>query len=196
MKRVLRISKINWPGLVAALLIVTTVGCSIFDPREAEEPGSSGTPFIAPDVPSLVFSNLKSGLEDLTGVNYEKSLGDEFTFIPLPSDASQLPGAFDNWTKSVEMEVTNKILADATLLLVSFINPEQIRDEADFADFRAPYELTLTYSSGDTEVFKGVAQFDMQRLGGNWHLIRWTDQEGIEGFATWGFLRGTTRGSN
>lgn len=196
MKRVSRIKMINWPSLAAALLIVTTVGCSIFEPRQAEPPGSEGTPFIPPDVPSLVFSNMKSGLEDLTGVNYEKSLGDEFTFIPLPKDAGQFPGAFDNWTKAVEMEVTNKILADATLLLVAYINPEQIRDEADFADFRAPYELTLTYSSGDTEVFKGVAQFDMQRLGGNWHLIRWTDQEGIEGFATWGYLRGTTRGSS
>lgn len=197
MKRVSRTRMFNWPALVVAIVIVTTTGCSIFEPREAEIPGSSGTPFIAPDVPSLVFSNMKSGLEDLTGVNYEKSLGDEFTFIPLPSDVDKLgPEVFQDWTKEVEMEVTTRVLADASLLLVSYINPEQIRDEADFADFRAPYELTVTYSSGLTEVFKGVAQFDMQRLGGNWHLIRWTDQEGVEGYATWGYLRGTTRGTS
>ena len=195
--RFAHIDTFNWPSLVVALLVIATVGCSIFDPREAEIPGSSGTPFIAPVVPSLVFSNMKSGLEDLTGVNYEKSLGDTFTFIPLPADVDRLgPEVFQSWTKVVEMEVTNKILADATLLFVSFINPEQIRDEADFADFRAPYELTVTYRRGDTEVFNGVAQFDMERLGGNWHLIRWTDQDGVEGFATWGVLRGLTRGSS
>jgi hypothetical protein len=183
--------------VMAVLLALLSLGCSIFEPRDAETPGSEGTPFIAPDVPSLVFSNMKSGLEDLTGVNYEKSLGDAFTFIPLPADEDALgPEVYQDWTKAVEMNVTNRILADASNLLVSFINPEQIRDEADFADFRAPYELTVTYSSGDTETFKGVAQFDMQRLGGNWYLIRWTDQEGVEGFATWGYLRGLTRGTS
>ena len=46
------------------------------------------------------------------------------------------------------------------------------------------WELTITYKRGGSETFKGIAQFDMQRLGNGWHLIRWTDQEGVEGFAT------------
>ena len=175
-------------------LLLILVGCSVFEPREAEPPGSGGTPFLPPDFPATVFSNMESGLEDLTGVNYEKSLGDAFTFIPLPSDVDKLGSeVFRDWIKAVELEVTDKILGDATTLQVAFINPEQIRDEADFADFRAPYELTITWTSGATETFKGVAQFDMQRLGQGWHLIRWTDQEGVEGFATWGYLRGSTR---
>lgn len=185
-----------WPFFAVAVLLLSGPGCDLFDTREAEQPGSGGTPFITPDVPAVVFSNMENGLEDLTGVNYDKSLGSEFTFIPLPSDQDALPpGTYDNWTKAVEMQVTQEILADAKLLGVSFINPVQIRDEADFADFRAPYELMITQTSGDTVTYKGVAQYDMQRLGQGWHLIRWTDQEGVEGFVTWGRLRGETRGA-
>jgi len=186
----------SWSFLGVVVLALSGLGCDLFDTREAETPGSEGTPFIVPDVPALVFANMETGLEDLTGVNYEKSLGNAFTFIPLPSDVDALPpGTFDDWTKTVEMEVTQEILADATALKASFINPKQIRDEADFADFRAPYELMITQTAGDTVIYKGVAQFDMQRLGQGWHLIRWTDQEGVGGFATWGRLRGETRGA-
>ena len=181
--------------LLVAFLLAASVGCGVFEPREAETPGTGGTPWVSPQVPSQVFLNLESGLEDLTGVNYEKSLGDAFTFIPLPTDLDALgEAAFANWTKAVEVDVTQKILADATKLTVSFINPQQIRNEADFADFRAPYELIVTHTRGEVDTFKAVAQFDMQRLGQGWSLIRWTDQEGVEGFSTWGYLRGTTRG--
>jgi len=184
------------PALLVAFLLVVGVGCGIFEPRDANPPGSEGTPWVSPSLPAQVFLNLESGLEDLTGVNYEKSLGDAFTFIPLPSDVDRLgAAAFADWTKTVEVEVTQKILGDATKVAVSFINPQQIRNEQDFADFRAPYELIVTYTRGEIDTFKAVAQFDMQRLGQGWGLIRWTDQEGVQGFATWGYLRGTTRGS-
>jgi hypothetical protein len=179
---------------VVAVSLLFFVGCGIFDTREAEAPGSKGTPWVTPSFPEKVFLNLESGLKDLTGVNYEKSLGDAFTFIALPSDVDRLgAAAFADWTKAVEVDVTQRVLGDATKVSVSFINPEQIRNEADFADFRAPYELIVTYTRGDIDTFKAVAQFDMQRLGQGWSLIRWTDQEGVEGFATWGYLRGTTR---
>jgi hypothetical protein len=154
--------------LLVAFLLAASVGCGIFEPRDANPPGSEGTPWVSPTLPAQVFLNLESGLEDLTGVNYEKSLGDAFTFIPLQSDVDRLgAAAFADWTKTVEV---------------------------DFADFRAPYELIVTYTRGDIDTLKAVAQFDMQRLGQGWSLIRWTDQEGAEGFATWGYLRGTTRG--
>jgi hypothetical protein len=170
------------------------LGCGLFDTREAEQPGTDTTPWVQPDLPDKVFINLTNGLKDLTGVNYEKSLGDEFVFIPLASDVDKLGAcAFDGWNKTVEGAVTQQFLTEASTVAVSF-NRTIIRDDADFVDYRVNYELTLTYKRGGSETFKGVAQFDMQRLGNGWHLIRWTDQEGVEGFATWGYLRGETRG--
>jgi hypothetical protein len=191
-----RFRKIDRLAAAVAASLVVLVGCGIFDTRNAETPGSGGTPWVPPTLPAQVFINLESGLEDLTGANYEKSLADVFTFIPLAADVDKLgPDVFAGWTKTVEVGVTEVILNDSKSVAVEFIRT-QIRDEADFADFRVNYQLVVTYTRGETETFKGVAQFDMQRIGGNWQLIRWTDQQGIEGFATWGYLRGVTRNPN
>ncbi len=38
-----------------------------------------------------------------------------------------------------------------------------------------------------------VAEFDMVKVSSGWQLIEWRDIEFVEGFATWGFLRGTNR---
>jgi hypothetical protein len=191
-----QLQKIDRCILVIAASLAALAGCDIFETREAEVPGSGGTPWVSPTLPAQVFINLESGLEDLTGANYEKSLGDAFTFVPLPADVDKLgPDVYSDWTKAVEVEVTERILNDAQAVAVEFIKT-QIRDEADFADFRVTYQLVVTYTNGDSETFKGVAQFDMQRIAGNWQLIRWTDQEGVEGFATSGYLRGVTRNPN
>lgn len=180
------------PALVAAALLFS-LGCGIFDTREAESPVTSGTPWVPPTLPQLVFDNLESGLEDRNGANYYDSLSDAFTFIPLQADVDRLGSdVFADWTKAVEVAVTGVILGDATSIQVSFAK-EQIRNDADFADFRVTYELIVTFTRGDTETFRGVAQLDLQRLSNGWHLIRWTDQEGVEGFSTWGYLRGISR---
>ncbi|UCH85225.1 MAG: hypothetical protein JSW50_05925 [Candidatus Latescibacterota bacterium] len=182
------------PALALSLVMLSTVGCDIFDTREPEPPGSGGTPWEPPTVPSIVFTNLTTGLEDLTGVNYEKSLGETFKFVPMPADVDRLgPEVFADWTKSVEVDVTQRILAAASSVEVSFINPEQTLDQDPFATFEAPYELIVTDTQGKKETYKGRARFDMQRLSQGWHLIQWEDLEGVQGFATWGYLRGTTR---
>jgi len=180
----------------ALALLTAALGCDIFETREAETPGTGGTPWVPPNLPAQTFINLESGLEDLTGVNYEKSLADEFAFFPLLADVEKLGSqVFDQWTKGVEVEVTSAILNDAASLRVQFLRT-QIRDEANYAEFRVDYEFVVVWSWGVTETFKGVAQADLLRVGGNWQLLRWTDKEGMEGFATWGYLRGITRNPN
>lgn len=182
--------------LVLAAWLPALVGCDIFDTRDAETPGTGGTPWVPPTLPVQVFLNLESGLEDRTGSNYERSLADAFTFVPAAADVDKLGSeVYQDWTKTVEVEVTETILNDCAAIAVVFVKT-QIRDEADYAEFRVTYEMDVTWSRGESETFKGVAQFDLQRLAGNWQLIRWTDQEGVEGFATWGYLRGETRSPN
>lgn len=189
----IRLLEIKRIVLVLAGLLPACLGCDIFDTREAEAPGTGGTPWVPPTLPAQSFLNIESGLEDLTGANYEKSLADIFTFAPLPADVDKLgPEVFEGWTKTVEVDVTATILNDATSLDATFIKT-QIRDEADYAEFRVTYTLDVVWSWGESETFKGVAQFDFLRVAGNWQLVKWTDQEGIEGFATWGYLRGITR---
>jgi hypothetical protein len=179
-------------GLTVCLFF--TMGCSIFDTRDPEPPGGDTTPWLSPTVPSFVFTNMTNGLEDLTGVNYDKSIAETFTFIPMPADVDKLgPEVYENWTRTVEVEVTQRFLATASKVEVAFISPEQVLDQDPFAAFEGPYEMTITDSQGGKETYKGKARFNMQRLSQGWHLIGWEDLEGVEGFATWGYLRGVTR---
>jgi hypothetical protein len=171
-------------------------GC-IFDTRDAEPPGGPGSTWVVPSVPSQVFTNMRNGLEDHTGVNYKRSIEDIFTFVPLPEDLNNptLIGAFDNWTADVEKEVVDKLLANASNIEVSFTNIDPIFDQTPFANFRVDYSLRVVDNSlpPDTTFYKGKAQFDMRDGSKGWQLIRWEDIERVSGFATWGFLRGTLR---
>jgi hypothetical protein len=177
---------------VCLLFMVT--GC-IFDTREANPPGGEGSTWQVPDFPSKVFINMKSGLEELTGTNYERSLDASFTFVPLPEDANQLPGAFDNWTAEVEMQVVRRLLADASKITVDFTDLEQILSQTGFADFQGFYDLTIIDRSTppDTTQYKGKAQFNFQEGSKGWQIVRWEDIEFVTDFATWGFLRGSRR---
>jgi hypothetical protein len=170
-------------------------GC-IFDTREANPPGGVGSTWQVPDFPSKVFLNLESGLEELTGTNYERSLNEIFTFVPLPEDANNLPGgAFDDWSVDVEMQVVRRLLADANKIAVNFTDLEQIRNQTGFADFQGFYDLSVIDRSipPDTVIYKGKAQFDFQEGSKGWQMVRWEDLERVTNFASWGFLRGSTR---
>ena len=180
--------------LFACLPLVS--GC-IFDTREADPPADSETAWQVPTVPSRVFINMRTGLEDLTGVNYNRSIQDVFTFVPLPQDANNptLIGKFDNWTRDVEVQVVERIVSEASEITVSFDNTTQIFDQNPFANFQGDYTLTIVSNTipPDTTTYKGKAQFDMRDGSKGWQLIRWEDIESEPGFATWGFLRGTLR---
>ena len=138
---------------------------------------------------------MRNGIEDLTGVNYNRSINDVFTFVPLPEDAGNptLAGAFIDWTADVEKEVLNRLLADATDLEVQFTNIEQTFDQTPFAYFFLDYSLRVIDTANDTIFYKAKAELQMQDGSKGWQLIRWQDIERSSGFASWGFLRGTLR---
>jgi len=179
------------------LLVLT--GCTVFEPREATPPSSdeSGTPYRPPNDASGIFNNLKSGVENLAqGENYDRSLSDLFVFLPRDADAidpSLPPGIYDGWTKPVEMEVLQLMISESKAATLTF-NRSELLNEQDFVQFEVTYELRLTAKADNTEsVYKGVAIFDVRRVGGIWLLERWKDNEEIDGFTTWGFLKGTLR---
>ncbi len=182
--------------VLAGLVAVAALSGCILDTRDAEPPDEgTGSTWVVPNTPHNVFTNMRNGLEDLSGVNYKKSIQDVFTFVPLPEDLNNptLAGAFDNWTADVEKEVTDRLLADAMDIEVSFTNIEQIFDQTPFAYFNLDYELRLIDTSADTTFYKAKAEFRMQDGSKGWQLIRWHDIERSTGFASWGFLRGTRR---
>lgn len=178
--------------MLLAVIPLLCAGC-IFEPRDSQPPGDdTGSSWIVPDNPTKVFVNMTSGLESLTGTNYEKSLAAAFTFVPLPSDASQFPGAFDGWNKTTEVEVMNTIIGDAKTLVVEFSNLTPIQTSTSYAQYEGRYELTIVNKTEpDTLVYEAKARFDLKEGSKGWEMTKWEDFESVTGFASWGFLRGT-----
>ena len=180
--------------VMAALLGAGVLSGCIFETRTPEPPGSDTSSWVTPEVSSTVFQNMKTGLEELDGINYNRSLNELFTFIPLPDDVSQFPqGTFENWTADVEKLVVEGIVSGATAISVSFEIVKQTIDQSELAQYEANYTLTLTDVAAQEETFKGKGRFDITRSSRGWELVRWEDIERVSGFATWGFLRGRTR---
>jgi hypothetical protein len=173
--------------------------CGVFEPREAEPPFADPDriAFRPANSAAGVFPNLQSGVENLaSGANYERSLADNFMFLPLDDDAidpSLPPGIFDDWSKTVEMNVLKLMIAESSDASVSFSPTPQI-NENEFVQFRVTYTLTLTSGADDTEsLYRGVAEMDVRRISGIWLLERWKDIERVETSITWGYHKGTLR---
>ncbi|MGD8414627.1 MAG: hypothetical protein PVF33_10360 [Candidatus Latescibacterota bacterium] len=200
MKRV-KLSKKQLILRLAATVILAAslTACNLFQPREAENPGGDDdrVAFRPANSAAGVFPNLKSGVENLAqGENYDRSLADDFVFLPLDEDAidPSLPaGIYENWTKEVELNVLKLMISESSAASVTFSPSPQI-NENDFVQFRVTYVLKLTSKSDASESeIQGVAEMDVRRISGIWLVERWKDIERVESYTTWGYLKGTLR---
>jgi hypothetical protein len=188
--------------IIAVLAAALLLGC-IFEPRDPDSPTSEeeGT-WIVPRQPKDVFLNLTSGLLAGANSNYERSLADEFTFIPRDQDRLAFPdGTFDDWTKAVEMEVIDRIKGDYQgERAAQFGDENGVFPKEDvqvgWAEYEGPYYLSLDRGDGgEPEVYAGTARFYVQEGTAGWILVKWEDIDVIESYPTSGNLRGNFRGS-
>ena len=187
--------------LLLLMGFIGMAGC-VFDPREAEDPDSDdGGGWITPGLPKDVFANIASGLEAAANSNYERSLHEDFTFLPRPEDRTELGDeAFDGWDKSVEMDYVTRLkgiyLGDR---LVQFGDERGEFEREDVAVGRAEYEgnyiMTLDVGDGsEPEIYEGRAIFVIVEANQGWMLLSWEDVDVIGTNPTSGYLRGTLRG--
>jgi hypothetical protein len=184
--------------VAAVLCALELTGCNMFQPRDPNPPGtdSDKIPWSPANDAAGIFANLTSGIENLDGVNYERTLSDGgFNFIPLDQDVIDIndPRAFADWSKSVEVDVLNLMLSESSDASVTFNRIENI-NQSEYVQFRVTYELRLVAKTNSVEtVYKGIAEFDVRRNAGIWELELWRDVERVENFTTWGYLKGTLR---
>lgn len=180
--------------IVCAMLLCT--GCSLFEPRDAELPDTDSSPWQTPSVPTAVFQNMRTGLQDLTGSNYERSLHSEFTYEPDPTTRSLVndESKWLDYTDDVEKQVTQRMISEASALTVVLTN-SPLTDTGTFAQFEGTYVLTITrLADGAVETFEGTARYDLIRGTEGWQLSKWQDLSwATSGNPTWGVLRARYR---
>ena len=186
---------------MALIGFVGMAGC-VFEPREAEVPDTGeGGDWITPGIPKDVLANLASGLAATANSNYERSLHDDFVFIPRPEDRDNLGAAvFEGWDKQVEMAFLTRLkgiyLGDR---LIQFGDENMQFEREDIsvgrAEFEGNYVMTLDPGDGsEPEIYEGRAIFIIIEDNQGWMLLSWEDVDVIGSNPTSGYLRGTLRG--
>jgi hypothetical protein len=184
---------------VVCLLALALAGC-LFDTRDADPPANAGTGCGATPLDDAlgVFQAMTCALENQQDAAYERAISSRFVFSPTQQDSLdqtfQGTGVYENWNKTVEMDVLGLLLSDAQAVDVAF-NPSILINQTQFVRYRVEYELRVVNvaTPTDTTVYGGVAQFDVRNEGGNWRLTFWDEIETVENQSTWGYLKGILR---
>lgn len=181
--------------LLLAALAVTAPAC-LFDTREDEvDPPVEGGNTVILDSPEKVFVAINTAFDDLTDANYERAISDQFVFSPTLQDTLDQnfigTGVYDNWDKTREMDVLALLLSNSQSLNAVFEPVEEI-STTTFVRFRVTYDLAVVSLAAptDTVSYQGVAFFDVRLESGNWRITFWDEIDTVEGYSTWGYLRG------
>lgn len=180
--------------VIISLVLVTAVmagGC-LFDPREPEEPGGGGAPWVVPNDPKDIFLNIITGFIDVANSNYERSLADKFQFIARAQD---WPGA-PAWGKAEEIDFLNRVKGDYTgsrdIEFGDDLQFETENIEVGRAEFEGRYIITLERGDGSAaETYAGRAIFIVEKGSTGWALVSWEDTDIYEGNITSTYLRRT-----
>lgn len=182
-------------GVMAAAVAGILSGC-LFDPREAQTPGEEEDTWIIPNTPKDVFSNLETGFSAAANSSYERSLHENFQFIPRMQDWSDPPP----WGKSNEMDFIDRIKGEYPgERTIAFGDEGHIFDiredeEVGHAEYEGKYVITLSRGDGSpAETYAGNAVFIIEKGEANrWVLLSWEDTDIYQAeYSTSSYLRKT-----
>jgi len=182
-----------------ALITVLMFTSCLFDSRDAQPPTQGTGGGCVLDTSERPFTCITKALASGSDADYERSISQNFVFIPTPTDATDEAfvgkPVYENWTKDVEMQVLRKLLDDTSYTQVDFGSLTPLQNENTFVQYSVSYALRTVDNTTptDTLTWKAVAQIDVRLENGNWRLTKWDEQQTVEGFRTWGYLRGIKR---
>jgi len=165
-------SKFLFPFLVLTLII----SCTLFSPREAEEPTGSDF-WVEPFSPGISVMNFVNSIEKKSTANYSRTLGSNFSFVPFYPDTFGSGGLFEGWDKDKEGEYANILFSEiqSPLLILSSVQ----RDSTDScAFFYYDYEFY-----GDSQADGLILFYLVSDLSGVWSIDRIEDLGG--GVSSW-----------
>jgi hypothetical protein len=162
-----------------------------------------GVPWLDPITPARALTNVRVTFSAKAVPNYDRSLADDFTFVPAPADldlvsASGDPTFFDNWTKQRELAAFTSVFLQSPGT-VSFAwgppDPDTITLLSDGSDPgggeyypHLKYQMLFQRSGADTAISGFVDLYVRQQAAG-WQIYRWVDQQDGSANATLGLVR-------
>jgi hypothetical protein len=173
-------------------------GCSLFEPRDAEEPSQSGLDFRPPTDPTILIANLQAAIDQKNLANYtscfaDPSRGRPFVFFPSAEALAQYPSVLDEWTYADEQAYFQNMMAKTpssafTNLVLTLRSSSVTADSIVYS-----YDYTLTVEHTDPSfprTARGNLQFVLAPDRSNfWAIYRWNDYK-TTGEVTWSVFKG------
>ncbi len=180
------------------MVSVLLVSCGIFETRDPEQPGQSGSNFVPPTEPSLVFSNMENAFRDMNAVNYLRSFSDlasanrNFVFEPTFEAQQSYGGVFAEWTRDDEQKYFDNVKSNVQSGQTPTLNFSEpiLTLQGDSAQYEATYRLTIPQAQTNIQVAEGRAYFYLiADKAGTWVVWRWVDTAPPDSFA-WSDVKG------
>jgi hypothetical protein len=184
-------------SLLAAGLLLS--GCSLFEPRDPEDPATSRLDFRPPTEPSIVIDNLQSAIDQKNVANYAGCFSDAgaggqtFVFVPSAEASAQYGLALGSWGIAQEQAYFQNLIARSASN--AFANLQLVQKSqlvtADSVIYSYDYTLTFEHSeAGFPKTARGNLQFALAPDAGNrWSIYRWIDfKTGND--ITWSMFKG------
>ena len=133
-------------------------------------------------------------LESRKSANYEGAISESFVFSPTQEDsldqAFDGTNVYDDWNKTVEMDVLGLLIGDAQTIDVEF-SPSVVINQNTFVRYSVEYELAVVNvaTPTDTTHYGGLAEFDIRLEGYDWRLTYWNEIDSVPDRPTWGYLK-------
>lgn len=183
----------------AAVLLLLS-GCGLFPTRTPSEAEGGESVWLTPVAPNIIVENLRSAFEAGNFGDYERTMTEDFRFLPDQSDVFAIEvirpgeGVYLGWDRTVETRTAEVIFGSVSALNLELpIIQEEIITEGRLLKYR--YELTLTPASGDPTIYAGEAWFRTRQEpgSGEWYIFEWEDIASVPLSQSWGYLKGLNR---
>ncbi|PIE52892.1 hypothetical protein CSA37_04420 [Candidatus Fermentibacteria bacterium] len=183
--------------LFSSLLIIS---CSLFDPRDPQDPSGGGAVWQTPTSPDLVVENMQSSLNGKS-VQYLACLDDKFFFFADTNDVDDYPTLnFTDWDKSIENLTVSQlfsIVPEDSTIIAEFLpvpgSPDPVAPE-DSATLYRNYSISIPGAEYNPAF--GIAEFRMiEDDNGLWWVSEWHDNrfEPSSTVKTWAVVKAVYR---
>ena len=175
------------------LIVLLLQGCSLFSPRDPEDPIDEAGTFFQPDTPEQVVENIQAAIAELNTPNYGRSIALSFVFRPTAAALALDPAIWSNWSQTEEQQYFGTMAAAAQF---GSGHELQLNDQTisiiseNRYDLDASYTLTINHNRPDlpTMVQGRLIWIITQSEDGLWSLTEWTDRE-VGGMSAWSTLK-------
>jgi hypothetical protein len=153
-------------------------------------------PWHDPIAPFSVLTNVRFTFCAKSIANYDRSLTDDFTFVPDPADDMFIddPTFFDGWSKLREVHAFDSVFQQSQGTVAFTWGPPipelQTDPDPGGAEFypNLNYTMTFTRTGADTTI-SGKADLYLRENTAGWQIYKWVDKRDGADNATLGLVR-------